>query len=162
MGGPWRGGAGSQNVGELGIERLDDTCIGGRGGLGYLLRSETALRGQNTLEVGIDGVGDVDKNVAFQCFAVLLHYVEDGGIGDCEDDNVPGRGGAERSCRGTGSDLPGQRSRLPAVATHHFDGVSGLAGRPPIAAAMQSAPMMLIVLMSLQELGGVVFPKGSC
>jgi hypothetical protein len=90
------GGTGSQDVGELGVERLDDIRIG-RGSLGDLLRAETALRGHKVGEVGVDGVGDVDEELACQLFAVLLHYVENGGVGNRQDDNVPGRGGAERS-----------------------------------------------------------------
>jgi hypothetical protein len=79
--------------------------------------------------VGGDGVGDVDEELACQFFAVLLHQVENGGVRNSQDDNVPGRGGPERSCRRASSDLLGQRPRLRGVATHHLDGVSGLGGK---------------------------------
>jgi hypothetical protein len=68
---------GSQDVGELGVERLDDIRIG-RSGLGDLLRAETVLRGHEVREVGVDGVCDVDEELACQLFAVLLHHVENG------------------------------------------------------------------------------------
>ena len=119
---------GSQDVGELGVERLDDIRIG-RGGLGDLLRAETVLRGHEVREVGVDGVGDVDEELACQLFAVLPHHVENGRVGNRQDDDVPGRGGAERSCRRASSDLLGQRPRLRGVATHHLDGVSGLGAK---------------------------------
>jgi hypothetical protein len=115
-------------VGELGIERLDDIRIG-RGGLFDLLSAETVLRGHKAREVGVDGVGDVDEELACQLFTVLLHHAENGGVGNRQDDDVPGRGGAERSCRRASSDLLGQRPRLPGVATRHLDGVSGLGGK---------------------------------
>jgi len=79
--------------------------------------------------VGGDGVGDVDEELACQLFAVLLHHIENGGVGNRQDDDVPGRGGAERPCRRASSDLLGQRSRLGGVATHRLDGVSGLGGK---------------------------------
>ncbi len=119
---------GSQDVGELGVERLDHNRIG-RGGLGDLLRAGTVLRGHEVREVSVDGVGDVDEELACQRFAVLLHHVENGGVGNRQDDDVPGRGGAERSCRRTGADLLGQRPRLRGIATRHLDGVSGLDGK---------------------------------
>jgi hypothetical protein len=99
------------------------------GGLGDLLRAETVSRGHKARVIGGDGIGDVDKNLACQLFAVLLHHVKNGGVGNRQDDHVPGRGGAERSCRRAGSDLLGQRLRSGGVATHHLDGVSGLGGK---------------------------------
>lgn len=115
-------------MGKLGVECLDDIRIG-RGGPGDLPRAETVFRCQEAREVGFDGIGDVDKKLTRQLFAVLLHHVENGGVGNRQDDDVPGRDGAEGSCRRTGSDLPGQRPRLGSVATHYLDEMSGLGGK---------------------------------
>ena len=57
------GWTGSQDVGEQGVERLDDMRAGG-GGLGDLLRAGTAVRGDKAREVGGEGVGDVDEDLA--------------------------------------------------------------------------------------------------
>jgi hypothetical protein len=97
----WTGG---QDLGVLGVERLDDSGIG-RSNLGDLLRAETVFRSQETREVGFDGVGDVDDELACQLFAVLLHHVENGRIRNRQDDNVPDRSGAKRSGRRAGSNL---------------------------------------------------------
>jgi hypothetical protein len=93
------------------------------------LRAGTVGGGHEALEVGCDGIGDVDEKLACQRFAVLLHHVENGGVGNRQDDNVPCRDGAERSCRCAGSDFLGQRPRLDGVATYYLDGVSGLDGK---------------------------------
>jgi 8-hydroxy-5-deazaflavin:NADPH oxidoreductase len=58
-----------------------------------------------------------------------LHHAENGCVGNRQDDDVTGRGGAARPCRRAGSDLLGQRARLGGGATHHLDGVSGLGGK---------------------------------
>lgn len=121
-------GTHGQHVGKLGVECLDDIRIG-RGGLGDLQRAETVFRCQEAREVGFDGVGDVDKKLARQLFAELLQHVENGGVGNRQDDDVPGRGGAEGSRRCTGSDLSGQCPRLGRIATHYLDEVSGPGGK---------------------------------
>ena len=56
------GWAGRQNVGEQGVERLDDMRAGG-GGLGDLLRAGTAVGGDKAGDIGGDGVGDVDDDL---------------------------------------------------------------------------------------------------
>lgn len=68
---------GSQYVGEVGVERLDDFGAGWRS-FGNFLRAETAFRGHKACEVRGEGVGDVDKKLACQFFAVLFHHVENG------------------------------------------------------------------------------------
>src|SRR5882757_9160481 len=57
------GWAGRQNMGEQGVERLDDMRAGGSG-LGDLLRAGTAVGGDKALEIGRNRVGDVDDNLA--------------------------------------------------------------------------------------------------
>jgi hypothetical protein len=54
---------GRQNIGEQGVERLDDMRAGG-GSFGDLLRAGTALGRDKALGIGGDGVGDVDDDLA--------------------------------------------------------------------------------------------------
>ena len=89
------GWAGRQDVGEQGVERLDDMRAGG-GGLGDLLRAGTAVGGDKALGIGGDGVGDVDDDLACQGVPVLADHRRRAGVRHGEDDDVPGRGGAGR------------------------------------------------------------------
>ncbi|GID05489.1 hypothetical protein TMM008_26910 [Pseudomonas sp. 008] len=59
----------------------------------------------------------------------MLHHIENGGVRNRQDDNIPSQGGAVSACRGTCSDLLGQRPHLGGVTTHHLDGGSGFGGK---------------------------------
>ena len=66
------GWAGRENVGEQGVERLDDMRAGG-GGLGDLLGAGAAVRGEKAGDIGGEGVGDIDDDLAVQ--GVPYRYV---------------------------------------------------------------------------------------
>src|SRR5207245_8105735 len=84
-----------QNIGEQGVERLDDMRAGWDD-LGDLLRAGTAVRGDKALEIGGDGVGDVDDDLAVQGVPVLANYRRRAGVRHGEDNDFPGRGDTGR------------------------------------------------------------------
>ena len=89
------GWAGRQNMGKQGVERLDDMRAGG-GRLGNLLRAGTAVGGDEAREIGGDGVGDVDDDLAVQGVPVLANHRRRAGVRHGDDNDVPRRGGAGR------------------------------------------------------------------
>src|SRR5207248_1416575 len=109
-------------VGEQGVERLDDMRVGW-GDLGDLLRAGTAVRGDKALEIGGDGVGDVDDDLAVQGVPVLANYRRRAGIGHGDDDDVPGRGGAGRPDGGA-AERDGQFLGFDRVAADDLDCVA--------------------------------------
>jgi hypothetical protein len=75
------------------------------GTVGDLLRAGSAVRGDQPGGVGVEGVGDVDDDLAGQRVPVLGEDLRGAGVGYGEDDDVAGRGGAE--CPGRGAAAEG-------------------------------------------------------
>jgi hypothetical protein len=109
-------------VAEDGVERLDDVRSRGSA-LGDLLRGGTALWRNQSREVGIERVGDVDDHLARQRVAELAHERYGVGVGHGEDDYVAGRGCADRPRRGA-ADHPGQSVGLGSIAADDLDRVA--------------------------------------
>ncbi len=95
----------------------------GGGGLGDLLRAGTALGGDEAREIGGDGVGDVDDDLAVQRVPVLADHRRRAGVRHGEDDDVPGRGGAGRPDSGA-AERGGQFLGLGRVAADDLDCVA--------------------------------------
>src|SRR3984957_15511990 len=72
---PW-----AMDVPEDGVERLHDVRAR-RGGLGDLLRAGSAVRGDQAGGVGVEGVGDVDDDLAGQRVPVLGEDLRGAGVG---------------------------------------------------------------------------------
>ena len=96
-----------QDVAEDGVERLHDVRAR-RGGLGDLLRAGSAVRGDQRGGVGVEGVGDVDDDLAGQRVPVLGEDLHGAGVGHGEDDDVAGRGGGECPGRRAAAERGGQ------------------------------------------------------
>jgi len=114
-----------QDVAEDGVERLHDVRAR-RGGLGDLLRGGGAVRGDQPGGVGVEGVGDVDDDLAGECVPVLGDDRHGAGVRHGEDDDVAGRGGAECPGRGAAAERGGQVPGLGRVAAGDLDGVAAL------------------------------------
>src|SRR6202030_1427924 len=97
-----------------------------RGGLGDLLRAGGAVRGDQRGGVGVEGVGDVDDDLAGQRVPVPGEDRRGAGVGYGEDDDVAGRGGAECPGRGAAAERGGQVLGLGRVAAGDLDGVAAL------------------------------------
>src|SRR3954471_12704883 len=116
-----------QNVAEDGVERLHDVRAR-RDGLGDLLGTGSALRGDQPGGVGVEGVGDVDDDLAVQRVPVLADHGHRAGVGHGEHHDVPGRGGAGRPDGGP-VERGGQLLGLGLVAADDLDAVA--AGERP-------------------------------
>lgn len=143
-------GTASQDVGELGVERLED-CRVGRHGPGDFLRAKTVRRRDEAHHVSGDRIGDIDEDLAGQRVAILVDYFQNGGIGHRQDDDV-----AERVAPNFPTVVPVpicSASVCALVASRLLTSTlcPARVARPPIAAAMPPEPIMLMLLM-------VVFP----
>ena len=99
------------------------TCAPVGGGLGDFLRAGSALRGEKAPEIGGDGVGDVDDDLAVQGIPVLTNHRRRAGVRHGEDDDVPGRGGVGHPDRGA-AERGGQLLGLDRVAADDLDCVA--------------------------------------
>jgi hypothetical protein len=97
-----------------------------RGGLGDLLRAGSAVRGDQRGGVGVEGVRDVDDDLAGQCVPVLGEDRRGAGVGHGEDDDVAGRGGGECPGRRAAAEGGGQVLGFGLVAADDLDGVAAL------------------------------------
>jgi hypothetical protein len=111
-----------QDVAEDGVERLHD--VRARWDRpGDLLRSGSAIRSDQPGGVGVEGVGDIDDDLAGQRIPVL-------GTGTAlvvrhgEDDDVAGRGSAECPGRGPAAERGDKALSLGRVAADELDGVA--------------------------------------
>src|SRR6266700_6076668 len=103
------------------------TCaLAGAALAGDLLRAGSAVRGDQPGGVGVEGVGDVDDDLAGQRVPVLGEDRRGAGVGHGEDDDVAGRGGAECPGRGAAAEGGGQVLGLGLVAAGELDGVAAL------------------------------------
>src|SRR5215216_5706365 len=113
--------AGHQRAGKGGVERLHDRCplrdelldLLGRGGSRWCCQLVPGL--------GVDGVGDVDDDLAGELIGILLDGVLDAGIVDGEDDHLA----AERRPRiergGGATEVLGELLRFRRVAVDDLD-----------------------------------------
>jgi hypothetical protein len=109
------------------------TCALAGAALAGLLRAGSAVRGDQPGGVGVEGVGDVDDDLAGQRVAVLGDDRHGVGVRHGEDDDVAGRDGAECPGRGAAAERGGQVLGLGGVAAHDLDGVAVLR-RPSVPA----------------------------
>ena len=96
----------------------------GRGRLGNVLRDRGAIGDGEPVARGIDGVADVDDDLAREGVSVLGDDRNDVGVPEGHDDDVPGRDGAEPSRRGAAAESLGQVSGLRLIAADDLDGVA--------------------------------------
>jgi hypothetical protein len=75
------------------------------------------------VKIGGDGVGDVDDDLAVQGVPVLANHRRRAGVGHGDDDDVPGRGGADRPDSGA-AERGGQRFGFGRVAADDLDCVA--------------------------------------
>src|SRR6202023_3214114 len=73
---------------------------------------------------GIEGIADVDDNLARESVSVLGDDRHDTLVQQGHDDDVPGRGGAPFSRRGAAAESLGQVSGPGLIAAHDLDGVA--------------------------------------
>src|ERR1019366_5635353 len=90
--------------------------------LGDLLRAGSAVRGDQPGCLGVEGVGDVDDDLAGQRVPVLGDDRHGAGVRHREDDDVAGRGGAECPGRGAAAERGGHG--LGRGAADDLDGVA--------------------------------------
>ena len=91
---------------------------------GNVLRDRGAVGDGEPVARGIDGVTDVDDDLAREGISVLGDDRNDVGVPEGHDDDVPGRDGAELSRRGAAAESLGQLSGLGLIATDDLDGIA--------------------------------------
>ncbi|BCO55736.1 hypothetical protein MINTM005_09800 [Mycobacterium intracellulare] len=72
----------------------------------------------------LKGVADVDDDLASEGVSVLGDDRNDMGVQEGDDDDVPGRNGAELAGRGVAAERLGQVSCLGLIAADDLDGVA--------------------------------------
>ena len=112
-----------QDSTEDGVECLHHAGAG-RGRLGDFLRDRGAIGDGKPVGRGIEGVADVDDDLAREGVSVLGDDRNDIGVQQGHDDDVPGRDGAELSRRGAAAESLGQVSGLGLIAADDLDGVA--------------------------------------
>jgi hypothetical protein len=95
---------------------------GGR--LGDFLRDRGVLAVGQRVGRGIEGVADVDDDLAREGVSVLGDDRNDTVVQQGHDDDVPGRDRAPLSRRGAAAESPGQVSGLGLIAAQDLDGVA--------------------------------------
>ena len=108
---------------EDGVECLHHAGAG-RGRLGDFLRDRGVIGDGQPVGRGIEGVADVDDDLAREGVSVLGDDRNDIGVQQGHDDDVPGRDGAELSRRGAAAESLGQVSGLGLIAADDLDGVA--------------------------------------
>ena len=134
-----------QDVAKECVERLDDIGACG-GGFGDQFRDGGVVRDGQPGDPGVEGVGDVDDDLAGQRVPVLADGRHGAVEKHCEDDDVAGWGGAPGPGRGAGAERAGKGCGLGRIATYDFDGVAALEGQGADGAVFPE-PMMLMLLM---------------
>ena len=112
-----------QDHAEDGVERLHHAGAG-RGRLGNFLRDRGVIGDGQPVGRGVEGVADVDDDLAREGVSILGDDRNDIGVQQGHDDDVPGRDGAELSRRGAAAEGLGQVSGLGLIAADDLDGVA--------------------------------------
>src|SRR6202012_4446557 len=110
-----------QDMTENRVERLHHAGAGRRR-LGGFLRDRGALGAGQPGGRGIEGVADVDDDLARERISVLGDDRDDTLVQQGQDDDVPGRDGAPRSRRGAAAESLDQVSGLGLITAHDLDG----------------------------------------